>query len=114
MPSVPPAAIVPRNSGSLYPCRRTSGSAIVPIVAAVATLEPDVAANMAHEPMLECISPPGSQESHCASAAYIRAAMPERSSSSPSRMNIGIAMSRKSVPYCQKESPMARCRGMME
>ena len=86
----------------------------MPTVAAVATLEPEVAANMAQEPIFECISPPGSQDSHCASAAYIRAAMPERSSSSPSRMNIGIAMSRNSVPFCQNASPIARCSGISE
>ena len=32
-------------------------------MAAVATLDPDEAAKMAHEPMFECIVPPGSQES---------------------------------------------------
>ena len=34
------------------------------IVAAVATLEPDVAAKIADEPILACISPPGSHDSH--------------------------------------------------
>jgi len=37
-----------------------SGIATVPIVAAVAIDEPEVAANNVHAPMLECISPPGS------------------------------------------------------
>ena len=68
MPSVPPAAMVPRNSGSSYLRFWISGSATVPIVAAVATLEPEVAANMAQAPMLACIRPPGSQDSHCAMA----------------------------------------------
>jgi len=68
MPSVPPAAIVPRNSGSLYFRFSICGRATVPMVAAVATDEPEVAANMAHAPMLACISPPGSQESHWAMA----------------------------------------------
>ena len=38
------------------------------IVAAVATLEPEVAANMAEVPMFACINPPGSQDSHWAAA----------------------------------------------
>ena len=56
------------------------------MVAAVATLEPETEPNSAHEPMLECISPPGSQDSHCVSAAYMRSAMPLRSRISPNMM----------------------------
>ena len=36
----------------------------MPIVAAVATLEPEVAAKLIEAPILACMSPPGSQESH--------------------------------------------------
>jgi hypothetical protein len=38
-------------------------------VAAVATLEPEVAANIAQVPILACIRPPGSQDSQVAIAA---------------------------------------------
>src|SRR2546422_7080577 len=65
------------------------------MVAAVATLEPEVAANMAHAAMFECISPPGSQGTHSTSALYMRSAMPERSRISPSSTKNGIATSRK-------------------
>ena len=51
-------------------------SATVPIVAAVATLDPEVAANIAQAAMLECISPPGSHGTHSTSALYMRSAMP--------------------------------------
>ena len=64
MPSVPPAVIVPRNKRSLYLYFLTSPSETVPIVAAVATLDPEVAANKAQAAMLECIRPPGSHETH--------------------------------------------------
>ena len=53
------------------------------MVAAVATDEPEVAANSAQEPTFECMRPPGSQDSRCASAPYMRSAMPERSRISP-------------------------------
>ena len=33
------------------------------------TMEPEVAAKSAHEPILACMSPPGSHDSHCAIAA---------------------------------------------
>ena len=50
---------------------------------AVATDEPDVAANRAQQPMLVCSRPPGSRPSQADSAMYMRSAMPDRSSSSP-------------------------------
>ena len=81
------------------------------MVAAVATLEPEVAANMAQAAMLECIRPPGSHDTQCVSAAYIRSAMPERSSTSPSRMNSGMATRMKSVEADQAISPIARDTG---
>ena len=86
----------------------------MPTVAAVATLEPEVAANIAQAAMLECISPPGSQETQCTSAPYMRSANPERSKISPSRMNIGTETSRKSVEADQLTSPMARTSGSGE
>ncbi len=45
MPSVAPAAIEPRFNFSSYFLFESSGSAIVPIVAVVATEEPDTEAN---------------------------------------------------------------------
>ena len=86
MPRVPPAASVPRNSGSLYLCLSISPIATTPIVAAVATLDPDTEPNSAQEPMLECIRPPGSHDSHCTRAAYMRSAVPLRSRISPNMM----------------------------
>ena len=55
------------------------------MVAAVATLEPLVAENMAEAPMLAFISPPGSHDTHLDTAPYIRPATPECTSSSPIR-----------------------------
>ena len=83
MPSVPPAAIVPRNSGSLVFAlfdfahrdgadRRGGGDA-----------------RSRHRgehrtgPIFACIRPPGSQDTHSTSALYIRSAIPERSRISP-------------------------------
>ena len=86
MPSVPPAASVPRKSGSLYLCLSISPMATTPIVAAVATLDPDTEPNRAQAATLECISPPGSQESHGTRAVYMRPAMPLRSRISPNMM----------------------------
>ena len=84
--------------------------ATVPTVAAVATLEPDVAENSVDAPMLACISPPGSHDSHRLIAPYMRSAKPARSSTSPSMMNSGIATSRNSLFELHDSSPMARQR----
>ena len=64
--------------------------ATVPTVAAVATLEPEVAENSVDAPMLA------------------------RSSTSPSMMNNGIATSRNSLFELHDSSPMARDSGSME
>lgn len=61
----------------------------------VATEDPDVAANSAEEPKLECINPLDSQLTKVTMPSYMRAAMQARSST-----NIGIATKRKSVPVC--------------
>ena len=86
MPSVPPAASVPRNRGSLYLFLSISPMATTPMVAAVATLDPDTEPNRAQEAILECISPPGSHDIHCTRAAYMRSAVPLRSRISPNMM----------------------------
>ena len=86
----------------------------MPTVAAVATDEPEVAANTVQAPMFECISPPGSQDIHLTIASYIRSATPARSRISPSRMNMGIATSRKSFDEDQATSPSASVSGICE
>ena len=78
----------------------------VPMVAAVATLEPEVAANRAQAAMLVCSRPPGSQRSHSASAPYMRSATPLRSRISPSRMKSGTATSRNSFIVVQARLPI--------
>ena len=86
----------------------------MPIVAAVATLDPEVAANMAQAAMLECIRPPGSHGTQSTSALYMRSAMPERSRISPSSTKNGIATSRKLFEVPQAISPMASDSGSLE
>ena len=58
MPSVPPAATAPAARRSVYPNRRISGIATLPIVAAVATLDPETAANPPHATIVAIASPP--------------------------------------------------------
>jgi hypothetical protein len=84
------------------------------MVAAVATLEPEVAANIAHAAMFECINPPGSHGIHNTRALYMRSAMPERSSTSPSSTNNGIATSRKLFDVAHAISPSASDNGNLE
>ena len=86
----------------------------MPIVAAVATLDPEVAANIAHAAMLECMSPPGSHGIQSTSAPYMRSAMPERSRISPSRTKNGMATSRKLFDVAQAISPIASESGRRE
>ena len=74
----------------------------VPIVAAVATDEPEVAANSAQLPMLVCSRPPGRRPSQADSAMYMRSAMPERNSSSPKSTNSGIEVRRFS--FCTPQT----------
>jgi hypothetical protein len=88
--------------------------ATVPMVAAVATLEPEVAANIAQAAMLECIRPPGSQGTHSTSALYMRSAVPERSRISPSSTKKGIATSRKLFDVAHAISPSASESGSLE
>ena len=82
------------------------------MVAAVATEDPEVAANRADEPILECIKPPGNHPSHFTMLSYIRSVMPARSKISPIITNIGIATSKKSVEVCHAKSEIARYSGM--
>ena len=114
IPRVPPAASVPRNRRLSYPYFSSWGMATVPMVAAVAALDPDVAANRAQAPTLECIRPPGSQLTHWVTAEYMRSAMPARSRISPSRMNSGTVRNRKVAVEVHASSPMPRLSGMKE
>src|SRR2546422_9359861 len=68
MPSAPPGAGEPKTSGRAWPRRSISGMEISPIVAAVATLEPEIAAKIAHEKMLATASPPGRNDTQRATA----------------------------------------------
>ena len=111
MPSVPPAASVPRACGIGYLRWCSEGSATVPMVAAVATDEPEVAANSAQHAILVCSSPPGRRDSQAAIAPYMRSAMPLRSSSSPSRMNSGAAVSRLSLRTPHNIAPVVDRKG---
>ncbi len=86
----------------------------MPTVAAVATLEPEVAANIPQAAMFECMRPPGSQDTQWTSEPYMRSANPERSRISPSRMNSGTDTSRNSFEADQDTSPSARTRGSWE
>ena len=73
------------------------------MVAAVATDEPDTAANIAEAPMFVCSSPPGSGLSQSDSERYMRSVKPPRTSNSPSSTNSGIATSTKLLvapQYC--------------
>src|SRR3546814_10619143 len=83
------------------------------MVAAVATLDPETAANIVQVPMLECIRPPGSQDSHWLMAPYMRSAMPDRSSSSPSSTNSGIANRMKSVETPRSEEHTSELQSLM-
>ncbi len=82
------------------------------MVAAVATDEPEVAANSALQPTLVCSSPPGSRPSQAASAPNMRSAMPERSSSSPISTNSGIDVSRLSLCTPQTTGAIELMKGM--
>ena len=65
----------------------------MPTVAEQAMEAPVVAANSAQVPILVCRSRPGSRCSQMARASYMVSAIPERSKSSPMRMNNGMAVS---------------------
>ena len=97
MPRVPPAAKEPITSRSLYPRDRKVGSDTRLIVAEVATLEPEQAANIAQEAMLVWINPPGKNDIHRETALYILSPIPLRSISSPIKRKSGTAIRMKFV-----------------
>tara|TARA_B100001123_G_C15176803_1_gene973666 strand:- start:381 stop:644 length:264 start_codon:yes stop_codon:yes gene_type:complete len=59
IPSVPPAASIPNTNVLSYPRFVISGIATVPIVAAVATDDPDIAENIVQLRIVATLSPPG-------------------------------------------------------
>src|SRR5262249_21161261 len=101
-------------SGSLYLCLSISPIATTPIVAAVATLDPDTEPNNAHAPTLEGISPPGKHDSHCISEEYIRSAIPPRHRISPNMMYDAIAVRMKLLVVDHVSSPIMRVNGIEE
>ena len=64
MPSVPPAAMHPVASASEYLNFFISGTATTPMVTAVATLEPQIAAKPPHAARVAMARPPLSRPSH--------------------------------------------------
>ena len=58
IPKVPPAARVPVLRAPEYPNRLSSGSATLPIVAAVASDDPQIAPNPAQAPIAAIATPP--------------------------------------------------------
>ncbi len=83
------------------------GIATVPMVAAVATDEPEVAAKIADAAMFVWISRPGTRANHGVSAVNSRSLIPERCINSPIMMNMGAAMRMKSFDEFQAISPSA-------
>ena len=87
------------------------GMATVPMVAAVATDEPEVAAKIALAAMLVWMSLPGMRANHGVSAENRRSLMPDRCISSPIMMNMGAAIRMKSFDEFQASSPIAPVMG---
>ena len=76
MPSVPPRRASRGTGAHCSGTCRITGTATVETVAAVATLDPAVAAKAMLAPMLACISPPGSHDSQRPIAPYMRSVEP--------------------------------------
>jgi hypothetical protein len=112
MPKVPPAASEPKEAATGYLRAVSAGKATVPTVAAVATEEPEVAANRAQVPILVCSKPPGRRPSQTDSASNMRSAMPPRSSNSPSSMNKGTAVITELLSVLQTTPPIMSISGM--
>ena len=74
-----------------------AGIAIMPIITSTAPTTPAAAAKMPPMAMVASAMPPGSRPSHRLITLNSRSATPERSSSAPIRMNIGIAERMKLV-----------------
>ena len=92
IPSVAPAAIEPRFILSSYFLLESSGSAIVPIVAVVATEDPDTEANKPDASIFVWKSFPGKKVINFESELYILWVMELLINNSPSKINKGIAV----------------------
>lgn len=77
-PIVPEAETTPVARLWLYPRFSISGTAIFPIAAAVAKLEPEAAANIALAKFAETASPPGNQLNQILQASKREAVNPPR------------------------------------
>ena len=95
MPSVPPAASSPSTNFFGYPRAVISGTAMVPIVAAVATDEPEIAANRPQEMMVATPRPPGQWPTHDCAAANNCWPAPHLSRMFDISRNSGMASSTK-------------------
>src|ERR1700730_11245897 len=79
--------------------------AIMPMVAAVATLEPETAAKIAHEKMLATASPPGRKPNQRATAVNSPLPRPEWRRTPLMKTNSGTAMKEKLVAFDQAIEP---------
>src|SRR2546422_11315436 len=105
MPSAPPGAREPKISARAWPRRSISGMEISPIVAAVATLEPEIAAKIAHEKMLATASPPGRNDTQRATAVESPLPMPECRRMPLMKTHSGTAVDEKRDGFDQAVEP---------
>ena len=81
------------------------------MVAAVATEEPETAANSVQAPTLAWAMPPGTRPIRRSKATNISVAMPERTSSPPISTNIGRAVREKDSTEVSARSAMVAGSG---
>ena len=92
MPRLPAAATHPVARASSYLYRFISGSATFPIAAAVALVEPHMAAKRAHAVILAIARPHGNLPKRLYPASYKRRVMPVWKARVPIKINIAIAV----------------------
>ena len=105
MPRVAPAAIEPRFILSSYFLLESSGIAIVPIVAVVATEDPDTEANKPDANIFVWKSFPGKKLINFERELYILSVIELLINNSPSKMNKGIAVRIKLFKVLQAVLP---------
>src|SRR5476649_1277525 len=91
IPRAPDAASEPTDKLLSYPRHRSSFKVIFPMVAVVATLEPQIAANNAHPRTFVCTSRPGRKLTQGDSPRNRRREMSVRKIRSPIHMKSGTA-----------------------
>ena len=99
MPSVPPAASAPVDKAPEYPARRSSGRATCPIVAAVASDEPQMDPNPAQAPIAAIATPPRRWPMNASAALNKALDMPPSVANWPISRNSGT-MDRLCVENC--------------